>query len=211
MDVVYRRKIGWAELEALQSELRQRVVENGAKRFLLVSEPTPTFTHGLSGKPAGLLWNNAEERGVAVFAADRGGQWTYHGPGQIVVYPIGRLEAFGFGRRQVRAYVENLASSVQNYLRSLGIASTLRDCPYGVFTARGKIASFGIGLRGGITSHGLALYLTPQAAYFEGIVPCGRAETAFSSIAEEGAGPSWEEAARGLAQCIETGFQDPKS
>jgi len=211
VEVLYRRNIAWPELEELQLELKARVQADAHKAFLLVSEPTPTFTHGLSGKPSGLLWADPASHGTAVYPAERGGQWTYHGPGQIVVYPIAHLSALGYAKRQVRPYLQDLAASITRFLSKHSVASEVRDCPFGVYTARGKLTSFGISVRDGISSHGLALYLTPQTTGFAGIVPCGKADTALSSLQDEGVSLDWEAAASELTGYIKTGFQAPKT
>ncbi|MBY0370490.1 lipoyl(octanoyl) transferase LipB [bacterium] len=210
METIYRRGISWPDLETLQAELKARALADASQAFLLVSEPTPTFTHGISGKPSALLWANPAEKGVAVYPADRGGQWTYHGPGQIVAYPIAHLETLGYARRGVRPYLHALASSVTRFVQNQGIQAEVRDCPFGVYGPSGKLASFGISVRQGIASHGVSVYLKPQGDYFQGIVACGAAEITSSSLEQEGVSLDWDTAAHALSDYIKRGFEGSK-
>jgi lipoate-protein ligase B len=205
-----RRAIAWNDLEALQAELVARVTKDPREAFLLVSEPESTFTHGRSSQAGDLLCNPAE-RGVAVAAVERGGQWTYHGPGQVVVYPIAYLPTLGYPKRAARRFLGDLAESVRGYLGTLELKSEVRPTPYGVYLPQGKIASFGVSLRNGISSHGVAFYLRPQRAFFSGIVPCGRSDSQITSLAEAGVNIEWETAAEGLSGYIKRGFQASKN
>lgn len=211
MTTTVRRNIPWDELEKEQASLIAAVTSDPTSAFLLVSEPQPTFTHGLSAKPEDLLWNDSAERGFAVHAAGRGGQWTYHGPGQVLIYPIAYLPMLGYPKRAARRFVETLVESVRAYLESLHIDSNVQCEPYGVYVGDAKIASFGISLRNGISSHGLAFYLTPQHAPFSGIIACGAQNVKTTSLAECGVSLEWDTVANALSGYIKRGFQASKN
>jgi lipoyl(octanoyl) transferase len=208
---ITRRNIPWADLEALQLELVERVTLDPRQAFLLVSEPQPTFTYGRSSNPSELLWNTPEDHGVAVHAVARGGKWTYHGPGQVVVYPIAALPTLGYPKRAARKFVSDIAEAVRRFLETLSLESEVRPEPYGVYLPQGKIASFGVSLRNGVSSHGVAFYTQPQRGNFQGIVPCGSAQTPITSLQEVGVDLAWETAANGLSDYIKRGFQASKN
>ncbi len=211
MELITRRAIPWAELEALQEQLVEKVRQNPQCQFLLLSEPTPTFTHGTSSSIQDLLWTDAAQREIAVHRVDRGGKWTYHGPGQILVYPIVSLASLGFGQRAVRRFVAQFANCIQTYLKSKGVQADIQEDPYGLFVKGAKIASFGLNFRKGISSHGAALYLTPQSPCFAGIVPCGVTNAKFTSLLEAGSDTAWESVASELGDHVKRGFQAPKN
>ena len=133
----------------------------------LVEHP-PIFTQGLNGQPAHLL----APGDIPVVATDRGGQVTYHGPGQLVAYLLFDLSRARLG---VRETVEQLEGAVIDLLAGLGIpAVSRRDAP-GVYVEGHKIASLGLKVRGGRCYHGLALNVAMDLAPFERINPCGHA------------------------------------
>jgi lipoyl(octanoyl) transferase len=135
-----------------------------------LTEHAPVYTLGLAGRPEHMLRANA----IPVLRVDRGGQVTYHGPGQLVVYLLIDLKRLRLG---VRALVEALESAVIKLLDSYGIdAYSRRDAP-GVYVKRdgreAKVAALGLKVRNGCTYHGLALNLDMDLAPFDDIDPCG--------------------------------------
>jgi lipoate-protein ligase B len=128
-----------------------------------------------------------------------------------VIYPIAFLPALGYPKRAARRFLYDLASSVRFYLQTLGLESELKPHPFGVYLPQGKIASFGVSLRNGVSSHGLAFYVDAQREFFEGIVPCGVADSSFTSLADQGIKTDWHTAASGLTDYIKRGFQVSKN
>jgi lipoate-protein ligase B len=129
-----------------------------------------------------LLWDESERtrRDVEVVWSDRGGEATYHGPGQLVGYPILDLARFGL---TIPQYVEKLEKSIIDYLQELGIESQPGEPGLtGVWSGGEKLAAIGIKLNRSIVSHGFALNLTTDLGYFDGIVPCGHAEKRPTSV-----------------------------
>jgi lipoyl(octanoyl) transferase len=154
-----------------------------------------------------VLWDEAERkrRGVEVVWSDRGGEATYHGPGQLVGYPVIDLARFELSIPQ---YLSRLEQSLIDYLSVLGIDSEPGDPGFtGVWHKGEKLAAIGIKLNRSVVSHGFALNLTTDLAYFEGIVPCGHAEKRPASV-EGVTGRRIEpsEAARGYASQFEVVF-----
>ncbi len=157
---------------------------------LLLLEHPHTYTLGRRGKMENLLWNEATlaEKGVSVHRVDRGGDITYHGPGQLVGYPILNLEHLGrYGLSRIRAYVHDIEEMLIQAIAPFGIAGRRYDGFTGVWvdTPDGleKIAAIGVYINNrGITSHGFALNVAPDLSYFSGIVPCGIADHGVTSM-----------------------------
>jgi lipoyl(octanoyl) transferase len=120
-------------------------------------------------------------RGIAVAESDRGGQVTYHGPGQLVGYPVIDLDP---DRRDVRRYVRDLQETLIRTLADYGVEAERREgqALVGVWVGEEKIASLGIHLKRWITTHGFALNVTTDLGYFGGIVACGLPDVRLTSI-----------------------------
>lgn len=177
---VYRE--AWRKQEQAHEE-----VFHGGEEILLLVEHPPVITFGrrselegqknlLAAKPM------LDELGVEIVQSDRGGDVTFHGPGQLVVYPIIRLADHGLS---VGGYVRMLQEIVIEVLGQIGIESH-RDEAIGVWVGQGKksekICAIGVRVRRGVTLHGLALNVTTDLRYFNLIVPCGIADRGVTSI-----------------------------
>lgn len=169
--------------------LQQALVERrGADRIgdtvLLVEHP-PVFTLGRRATEEHVLLDAAQRdaQGIDLVAVDRGGDVTYHGPGQLVVYPVLRLA----GSRHVVDFVRVLEQVAIDALARLGVSGTRRDGLTGVWVGREKIVAIGVRVGvGGVTSHGFALNVDPDLVHFGGIVPCGLATEGVTSLAALG-------------------------
>ncbi|HEX2253626.1 MAG TPA: lipoyl(octanoyl) transferase LipB, partial [Thermoanaerobaculia bacterium] len=124
------------------------------------------------------------DQGIDVQDSDRGGQVTYHGPGQLVGYPVIDLSP---DRRDIRRYVDDLQETIVRTLDDYGVAARVRDGKehVGVWVGEAKIASLGVHLKRWITTHGFALNVTTRLADFGGIVPCGLHGVTMTSIERE--------------------------
>ncbi len=177
---------------------------------LVFTEHDPVFTLGLrSGAEAHLIWTAEQlaREGVAVVKTNRGGDITYHGPGQLVGYPIVSLAA----RKDLHAYLRFLEEVVIGTLGTLGLTATRRDGLTGIWVGRRKIAAIGVAVRRWVTYHGFALNVDPQLAHFSGIVPCGiSAEdgTVTSLRAELGRAISYAEVQRVLAEQFQSQWRE---
>ncbi len=165
-------------------QVQQRIaaeVRAGAEATLILLEHPPTYTLGKHGNIAHLLSSESDllVRGAAVHRTDRGGDATYHGPGQIVAYPILNLRALGLG---AAAYVRSLESLLIDVLARFGIAATRSLRGHGVWVGDAKIAAIGVRIAGAVSTHGLALNVNTDLDRFRHIVPCGIAGGAVTSM-----------------------------
>ena len=150
---------------------------------LLFCEHPPVITMGKSGKSHNLLVSQTELRrcGVEYFEVERGGDLTYHGPGQLVCYPIFRLPRL----REVQSFVRKMEEGVIQALSTFGLHGERRPDHAGVFVAGAKIASIGAAVRAGVTFHGFALDVCTDLTKFALINPCGMPATPVTSISRE--------------------------
>jgi lipoyl(octanoyl) transferase len=166
----------------LQARLVADLRAGAGDDTLLLLEHPHVFTMGKAAVAGHLLWDEAERarRGVEVVWSDRGGEATYHGPGQLVGYPVVDLAHLGL---TIPAYVELLERSLIDYLAGLGVDSEPGGAGLtGVWRHGEKLAAIGIKLNRSVVSHGFALNLTTDLGYFDGIVPCGHAELRPTSV-----------------------------
>ncbi len=167
----------------LQAELVRELREGGGQNILLLLEHPHVFTMGKAAVADHLLWDEAERerRGVEVVWSDRGGEATYHGPGQLVGYPVMDISGLDLS---IPRYVELLERSLIDYLAAVGVESEPGEPGFtGVWRQGEKLAAIGIKLNRSVVSHGFALNMTTDLAYFDGIVPCGHAERRPTSVA----------------------------
>jgi len=139
---------------------------------LIFLEHEPTLTMGRRAKTSDILVSQeylAKEK-IAVHRVERGGLVTYHGPGQLVVYPVFNIHTMGLN---VDKLVYGLEEAVLNTLSHFGITGNRREGYRGVWVYEEKIASIGVAIRGGVTYHGLALNYAPNLSHFDLINPCG--------------------------------------
>jgi len=166
----------------LQATLVRELREGAGEDTLLLLEHPHVFTMGKAASAADLLWDEAEraQRGVEVVWSDRGGEATYHGPGQLVGYPVIDLARLDVS---IPDYIAGLERSLITYLGELGIDAVPGEPGLtGVWRNGEKLAAIGIKLNRSVVSHGLALNLTTDLTYFDGIVPCGHAELRPTSV-----------------------------
>ena len=157
-------------------ELKQR--ECTADILLLVEHPH-VYTLGRGGNESNVL----APQDVPVHRTSRGGDVTYHGPGQLVVYPIVDLRSKL--RRDVHRYVRNLEKTAIETLRDFGLDCSRRPPYTGIWIEDRKVAAVGVAVRRGITYHGLALNVNTNLSYFDRIIPCGLTWAEATSMAQE--------------------------
>lgn len=173
---------GYREAWDVQAELVDALREGREPDTLLLLEHPHVFTMGKAGKAEDILWDEQERRRrqVDVIWSDRGGEATYHGPGQLVGYPILDLTHFGL---TIPQYLQRLEKSLIDYLGELGIeAEPGGHGLTGVWSRGEKVAAIGIKLNRSLVSHGFALNLTTDLDYFDGIIPCGHADKRATSV-----------------------------
>jgi len=171
-----------------------------------LTEHPPVYTLGLAGRREHLKRDN----GIPVVHVDRGGQVTYHGPGQLVAYTLIDLRR---SRMSIRDMVRRLETSVVNWLASLGIAAHGKPSAPGVYveTSAGeaKIAALGLKVRGGCTYHGLAVNVAMDLAPFADIDPCGYPDLAVMQLADLGVVRTVAAAGRELAPILAAQLSPP--
>ncbi len=185
---IERRRLGLVDFDeawALQRELASKATPG--RGFLLLLEHPPVFTLGRNGDAANVL----DAGGLPVKRIDRGGDVTYHGPGQLVGYVIRDVTRLG-----VRGHVRSLEDSVLDLLAVLGVAARRKEACVGAWAAGGKIASIGVRVSRGVSLHGFALNVSCDLSPFGRIHPCGMPGCAVTSVsAELGRAVSVDEAA----------------
>lgn len=176
-------RLGTVEYRAaleLQDALVQARQEERIGDVLLMLEHPHVYTLGRGASERFLL---APPRDVPIYRVSRGGQVTYHGPGQLVGYPILKLEG---AARDVHGYLRSLELTLIDALAQCGIAAGRREKLTGVWVGTRKIASLGVGIRRWTTLHGFALNVATNLRYFDAIVPCGIEGCVMTSVAAEG-------------------------
>jgi lipoyl(octanoyl) transferase len=177
--------VPYREGERLQLASRDALRGGGRERLLLLEHPH-VFTLGRNAVATDIMADDdwLRRHAVDVAVCDRGGQVTYHGPGQLVGYPILDLRP---DRRDVRRYVSDLEAVLVGTLAEYGVAARPHAPgePVGVWVGERKIASLGIHLSRWVTTHGFALNVTTDLTYFSAIIPCGLRQVQLTSIARE--------------------------
>jgi len=176
----------YGEVLELQRQLRDRRSQGELDDVVITVEHNPVFTIGRLGSTSNLLVSRdvLKAEGIQLFEIERGGDITYHGPGQLVVYPIIDLRDY---ERDVRAYVDRLEEATIRTLETFGIKGRRASGRPGVWVDGRKIASIGVHVRRWITSHGLAINVDVERRHFAMIRPCGLPVSAVSmaEITEE--------------------------
>ena len=170
-------------MEGWESQRRTAIaVRDGhSPHVLILLQHPPTYTLGVRGKTEHLLASEEALRrlGARVYRVDRGGDVTFHGPGQIVGYPIFRLDDWGQGPLW---YVRGLEAALIDTLATLGVAADRVQGRPGVWVGAEKVAAIGVRVSRSVTTHGFALNVSPDLSYFQHIVPCGLADAAVTSV-----------------------------
>ncbi len=173
---------------------RARVIADGtAEELVWLLEHPPLYTGGTSARAEHLLHSS-----FPVFETGRGGQYTYHGPGQRVVYVMLDLKArYAPQVPDVRHFVRTLEQWLIDTLAEFGVAGERREGRVGIWVGDGageaKIAALGIRISRGVSLHGVSINVCPDLAHFAGIVPCGIREHGVTSLAALGVDASMEE------------------
>jgi lipoyl(octanoyl) transferase len=188
--------VPYREAEAAMEARASAIADGAAGELVWLLEHPPLYTAGVSAKPADLL----DPERFPVFRSGRGGQFTYHGPGQRVAYVMMDLSARG---RDVHAFVTALQAWIIGALARLGVRGEVREGRVGVWVERAgpgggaredKVAAIGVKLRRWVSFHGVSLNVDPDLDHFGGIVPCGVSLHGVTSLADLGAPATLAEA-----------------
>ena len=166
----------------LQRKLQQKRIEGKIPDVLLLLEHPPTFTIGKSGSLENLLVsvNRLRQKQIGLFSVERGGDVTYHGPGQLVAYPIISLKKRG---KDVHQYVHNLEEVMLRTLKDFGIDADRDNSHAGVWVNNEEMAAIGISVRRWVTMHGFALNVDVNLRHFSLINFCGFSDRRATSMA----------------------------
>lgn len=192
--VAWLGRVEYREAWALQRGLAESRRASLAPDMLLLVEHPPTITLGRRGAPAHILRSPAEleAKGVAVVPIDRGGDVTYHGPGQLVAYPILHLERWG---SDIVRYVRLLEEVGIRTAASFGVDAGRQAGMSGVWVGNDKLMAVGVRVSRWVTTHGLALNVAPDLAEFADIIPCGLKDRGVTSLEQSlGAAPDMQQA-----------------
>ena len=214
--VQFRRSQGLVPYEQAVAEMETRVAaihDGQASELVWFLEHPPLYTAGTSAQAADLLTPDR----FPVFKAGRGGQYTYHGPGQRVAYVLLDLRHYG---QDVRAYVQSLEAWIIAALDKFGVIGETRCDRIGIWVQRQnsqdgsilspaeyKIGAIGVRVRRWITFHGAALNVAPDLSHFEGIVPCGVTQHGVTSMAALGKNITMDEVDETLKRAFEGEFK----
>ena len=176
-------RVEYPEAWSWQRELYLARLDDDKNDSLMLLEHPPTYTLGRRGIADDLVYDAHQRaaRGIALYEVDRGGRATYHGPGQLVGYPILRLGE----RYDVLSYLRKLEEVLVRTAADLGVEAR-RDAEHtGVWVGNNKIGAIGVKITRGITMHGFAFNVSPDLSMFEGIVPCGIRDRWVTSVEAE--------------------------
>ena len=192
---IHIRRLGLQAYETTWQAMRQFTEERQPHTpdEIWQLEHPPVFTLGISGREEHIL----DAGPVPVVQSDRGGQVTYHGPGQVVLYVLLDLKRRQWGARRL---VTALEQCVIAYLAELGLDAKARQDAPGVYVDGAKIAALGLRVRRGGSYHGLAFNVNPDLSAFQRINPCGYAGMAVCSLASLGIEQSWQQASDALTR-----------
>jgi lipoyl(octanoyl) transferase len=176
-------RVDYAAAWSWQRELFLSRLEGESPDSLMLLEHPPTYTLGRRAGQSDLVYSEAERaaRGIALYEVDRGGKATYHGPGQLVGYPIMELGE----RYDVVAYLRKLEGVLIQTAAELGVQAERDPEHTGVWVGKNKIGAIGVKITRGITMHGFAFNVSTDLSMFSGIVPCGIQDRWVTSVEAE--------------------------
>ena len=183
IDIIHPGVVPYATALGLQRERRLAIECGTLSEALFLLEHPPVFTLGRNASESHLLHSrdSLAKLGVDVVETDRGGDVTYHGPGQLVAYPILHLERRGLAIRQ---YLRLLEQAIIGTLADFDIAGGRMEGFTGVWVKGAKVAAVGIAVHRGVSYHGIAINVRPSMDHWHMIVPCGIPDKPVTSIAE---------------------------
>lgn len=199
----------YSEAAHKMQQIHKEVQQDSLPEQLLLLEHPPVYTEGTSAKETDLTGHPDVS---IVRKTGRGGQWTYHGPGIRIVWPVLNLNN---RRRDVRLYVHSLEAWIIDSLSHFGVQGQRREGLPGIWVSRSdiglpdrrdKIAAIGVRLSRWVSQHGLAINIDPDLSHFDGIVPCGVTDGEVTSLADLGLVVSQTELDMALQSCFEAHF-----
>ena len=166
----------------LQRDLAHLVREGQRPNTMLLLEHPPVYTKGRLSRPEHILFNpdGPSGKSIPIYETDRGGQITYHGPGQVVAYPVVDLRQWGGPLKYVRTLERVIIDTLADFQIDAGVIEGLT----GVWTGDAKVAAIGVKISRGVAYHGFAVNVNTDLSYYDHIVPCGIEDRPVTSIAQ---------------------------
>ena len=183
MNVVDLGQRDYREVWDIQKIVHGKRLDGEIRDTLLLVEHNPVITMGKSGKDDNVLISDSllKERGIPLYRIERGGDVTYHGPGQLVGYPIFNIKERLVG---IKLFIERIEDAIITTLAEFKIKGEKKEKMIGVWTKMGKICSIGVAIKKWVSFHGFALNVNNDLKYFDLIHPCGFKNIKMTSIAE---------------------------
>jgi len=204
MDFRWLGRIGYPEGLALQSDLVESRRRGAIDDTVLLLEHEPVYTIGRTRDRSSL--ERVDDLPYPVFETNRGGQATFHGPGQLVGYLILDLNAYG---RDLHTYLRQIETFLVDFVADYGIDSSRREGLTGVWVENRKLASIGVGVRKWISMHGFGFNVSSDLTGYDAIVPCGISDVVMTSLSAEcGREISVEDAASAIVPAIRESLGD---
>jgi len=172
---------GYKEVWDLQKKIHEQRVDSSIPNTLILVEQKPVITMGKSGDEGNLLFpvDFLKKKGVEYYQIERGGDVTYHGPGQLVGYPIFNVRD---GLAGIKPFINGIEEAIILTLKDSGIRAYRKEKMIGVWTEKGKVCSIGVAVKKWVSFHGFALNVNTDLSYFDLIVPCGLRNVEMTSM-----------------------------
>lgn len=196
LNIVNLNRMEYDLAHELQLKVLEAVQAGKLEDTLLLVEHPPVITMGRNAVEGNVLFSEAylAEQGIALRTIERGGDATYHGPGQLVGYPIFDLKARH--GRSIKTFVDRLEAVFIDYLRELGLPGDRNPVNAGVWLGDSKITAIGLAVKRGVTFHGFAFNVNTNLAHYQYIVPCGLVGKSVTSLEQALGRPADFEAVR---------------
>jgi lipoate-protein ligase B len=183
MQVIDLGSSGYKEVWDLQKELHGQRVEKRIPNTLILVEHKPVITMGKSGQDVNVLYpvEFLKKKGIEYYQIERGGDVTFHGPGQLVGYPIFNVKD---GLAGIKPFINGIEDVIIRSLGDYNVAAYRKEKMIGVWTDKGKVCSIGVAVKRWVSYHGFALNINTDLSYFDLIVPCGLKNVEMTSMQE---------------------------
>jgi len=189
MQIIQHAQQPYPQSLAEQESIVAEILASKADDTFILTEHPPTYTLGTSAQEGDVLSQNIHGESIAVYSTGRGGEVTYHGPGQLVCYALLNIQA----SKDLHQHVHQLEQLIINTLHDFNIDSERDERGIGVWVEGLKIAAVGVRCRRWVTFHGVALNINPNLQHFKGIVPCGMRDAPVTSMHQLGVHASRKE------------------
>lgn len=197
----------YKEVWDLQKTIHEKRVKKEILNTLILVEHNPVITMGKSGKQSNVLFSVKllQEKGVQYYEIERGGDVTYHGPGQLVGYPIFNVRD---GLAGIKPFINGIEEAIIATLDDFGIRGYRKEKMIGVWTDKGKICSIGVAVKKWVSFHGFALNVNTDLSYFDLIVPCGIKNVEMTSMQQIlGKEVSIQDVKKSIVRCFGSVFK----